>query len=92
LKQGQYSPIPLEEQVVILYLANTNRFAEFDKEDIKPFFRMFADYITSIRPQILSTIRDTGEFSDEIGKLVNTSFDEYYLMWKSQHEDYGTDT
>jgi F-type H+-transporting ATPase subunit alpha len=92
LKQGQYSPIPLEEQVVILYLANTNRFAEFDKEDIKPFFRMFADYITSIRPQILSTIRDTGEFTDEIGKLVNTSFDEYYLMWKSQHEDYGTDT
>lgn len=92
LKQGQYSPIPLEEQVVILYLANTNRFAEFDKEDIKPFFRMFADYITSIRPQILSTIRDTGEFTDEIGKLVNTSFDEYYLMWRSQHEDYGTDT
>ncbi|MHB8963084.1 MAG: F0F1 ATP synthase subunit alpha [Saccharofermentanales bacterium] len=91
LKQAQYSPIPTEEQVVILYLANTNRFAAFDKEDIKLFYKMFSDYVKSIHPEIFDTIRETKAFSEDTQKLVNETFAEYLQIWKAHSEDYGTD-
>jgi len=89
LKQSQYAPIPEEEQVVILFLANTNKFCAFDKEDIKPFFQLFVVHMNSIYPQVLESIRATGEFSEEIQKLVIKSFGEYYPIWREEHEDYG---
>ena len=90
LKQSQYSPIPMEEQVVILYLANTNKFASFDKEDIKPFFKRFVDYLKSIYPQVLAAIRETGGFTPETQQLIDNGYSEYYQSWKAEHEDYGT--
>ena len=63
LKQSRNSPMPVEEQVLILYLANSNRFSCIEKEDIKSFFRMFSDYIKSIHPGIFSSVRET-----EIGR------------------------
>jgi len=90
LKQSQYSPIPMEEQVVILYLANTNKFASFDKEDIKPFFKRFTDYLKSIYPKVLGSIRETGEFTPETQQSIDAGFEEYAQLWKAEHEDYGT--
>jgi F-type H+/Na+-transporting ATPase subunit alpha len=91
LKQQQYSPLPLEAQVISLYLANTNKFFCFDREDIKPFLKLFMDYMQSIHPQAIQTIKETGEFTDEVQKAVRSAFGEYFQLWKSQHEDYGTD-
>ncbi|MHB1454482.1 MAG: F0F1 ATP synthase subunit alpha [Saccharofermentanales bacterium] len=91
LKQGQYSPIPIEEQVVILYLANTNRFATFDKEDIKLFYKMFSDYIKSIQPEVFRVIKETSAFPEDTQKLVDETFEEYIQIWKARSEDYGTD-
>jgi F-type H+-transporting ATPase subunit alpha len=85
LKQPQYSPIPVEEQVVILFLANTNKFATFKKEDIKPFFRLFADYLKSIYPKCLNSIQETGEFTEETAKMIETGFNEYYPSWKAEN-------
>ncbi|MHB1483967.1 MAG: F0F1 ATP synthase subunit alpha [Saccharofermentanales bacterium] len=91
LKQPQYHPISMEKQVIILYLANTNKFCTFDKEDIKPFFELFVDYLTSIYPQVLTSIRETNEFTQEMKDLVNKGFGEYYQLWEAEHEEYGTD-
>lgn len=90
LKQSQYSPISMEEQVIILYLANSNKFGGFDKEDIKPFFRFFIDYLTSVNPKVLNTIRETGAFSEDVQRMIDTGYTEYYQLWKAEHEDYGT--
>ena len=90
LKQPQYHPISMEKQVIILYLANTNKFCTFDKEDIKPFFELFVDYLSSIYPQVLNSIRETNEFTQEMKDLVNAGFGEYYQLWDAEHEDYGT--
>jgi len=81
----------MEEQVVLLYLANTNKFYSFDKEDIKSFYRLFVDYLNATKPQILKEIKDSREFSDEFKKIVTKTFGEYFEIWKAQHEDYGTD-
>ena len=91
LKQDQYSPVPMEEQVVILYLANRNMFSSFEKEDIKPFFKLYIDYIKSIYPNILNDIKETGDFTPESQKNINLAFGEYFQLWKTQNEDYGTD-
>lgn len=90
LKQSQYSPIPMEEQVVILHLANTNKFCDFDKHDIKPFFKLYIEYLRSIHPMSLVSIRESGEFSPDTQKLINVAFGEYFQLWKAEHEEYGT--
>ncbi len=91
LKQPQFSPIPMEEQVVILYLANANKFDTFEKEDIKPFFRMFSDYVKSIHPEVFAAIRDTGTLMPDTESVIDSMFTEYMPIWKAHGEEYGTE-
>jgi F-type H+-transporting ATPase subunit alpha len=91
LKQQKNTPMPVEEQVLILYLANSNRFSCIEREDIKPFFRMFSDYIKSIHQEIFDSIRETGQLTDDNIKSINEYFAEYLLIWQARSEDYGTD-
>lgn len=91
LKQPRNSPMQIEEQVLILYLANSNRFSCIERDDVKSFFRMFNDYIRSIHPEIFQSIRETGQLTDENIRAVNETFSEYLLIWQAHSEDYGTD-
>jgi len=91
LKQEQHSSMKSHEQVLILYLANTNKFCSFFPQDIMPFFKMFMEYLNSIHPEVVEDIISTDEFTDKTRKTVDLGFGEYYQLWKAQMEDYGTD-
>ena len=71
LKQPQYKPIPVEQQVVAVY-AGTKGY--LDKLDIKRIGAYEAALLVELRassPEILDGIRDTGEISkDNEAKLI----------------------
>ena len=67
LKQDQYSPLPMEEQVVVIFagVSDKNYLAGIDVRDVT---RFEAEYLSEIREKgkdILAGIRDTGELSDD---------------------------
>jgi F-type H+-transporting ATPase subunit alpha len=90
LKQPQFSPLPMEEQVIMLYLANKGVLTSLDKEDVKEYLK---DLIIHLRGSYSSTIEEiaaSGQFTEETAQTIDQIVEEYLARWKAEHEDYGT--
>ena len=65
LKQPQYQPQPVERQVVAIYAVTGGHLDPYPVEDAKRFVTSFNEYLETRHPEVLSTIRETGDMSDE---------------------------
>jgi F-type H+/Na+-transporting ATPase subunit alpha len=64
LKQPQYSPYPMEEQCVSIWAGTSGTLDDVPVEDILRFERELLDHLRR-HTQILDTIRETKQFTDE---------------------------
>jgi F-type H+/Na+-transporting ATPase subunit alpha len=64
LKQPQYRPVPVERQVIAIWVGTGGHLDAYPIEDAKRFVDEFTEY-ASARTEVLSAIRDTGALSDE---------------------------
>ena len=65
LKQPQYQPQPVERQVVSIYAVTGGHLDPYPVEDAKRFVTSFNEYLETRHAEILSSIRETGDLSDE---------------------------
>ena len=85
LKQKQYSPVPLEEQVVVFYAAKNGYFTGIPTYDIKRFNTGLLLSVKDNDPGILDDIRTTGDFSpqqQERLKAVANNYKESFVASK----------
>ncbi len=69
LKQPQYTPYPVEEQVVSIWAGTTGQLDDVAVEDIARFEQEFIDHLRR-NDQVLGGIRETGKLDDDaIGTL-----------------------
>ena len=66
LKQPQYQPQAMEREVISVWAGTTGQLDEVPVEDIRRFDADFLDYVERNHGDILTTVRDTADFSDEI--------------------------
>ena len=64
LKQGQYQPVPVEEQIVIIYASTKGLLDDVPLERIKEFERDFIERMTLNHADVMSGIRDSGKMED----------------------------
>ncbi len=64
LKQPQFQPMPVEEQVLVLYAVTEGHMDDIPTEDVKRFERELRDYFRTRHGDLLSTIRDTGKMPE----------------------------
>ena len=65
LKQGRNTPIAVELQVAIIYAVVNNMLKEIDVADISRFESELFEYLTAVKSELLASIRETGNLSDE---------------------------
>ena len=82
IKQRQYSPVPMEEQVVIFYVAKHGHIADIPLYDVDRFHRDFVSYVKENDPGILEDIRNTKDFSPETEARLKTIADRYQSSFK----------
>ncbi len=82
LKQPQYSPYPVEEQVVSIWAGTNGKLDEVPVEDILRFEREFLDYLGR-NTEVLSTLRDTNVLSDETVATLETEVDTFKLEFQT---------
>ncbi|WP_433556532.1 F0F1 ATP synthase subunit alpha [Pseudonocardia xinjiangensis] len=70
LKQGQYQPQPVEEQVVSIFLGTRGHLDSVPVGDIRRFESEFLDHVRRNQEGILGEIRDTGKLSDELADRI----------------------
>jgi F-type H+-transporting ATPase subunit alpha len=65
LKQAQYTPFPVEREVVSIWAGTTGQLDDVPLEDIRRFEDEFLDHVHRSQPGIYDAIRETGELSDD---------------------------
>jgi F-type H+-transporting ATPase subunit alpha len=70
LKQAQFSPLKMEEQVVVIWAGTNGYLDTLPVNKVKPFEEGLLSHIRSKHADILEAIRTSRDFSDETaGKL-----------------------
>jgi F-type H+-transporting ATPase subunit alpha len=77
LKQPAYHPYPVEEMVVSLWLGTTGRLDKVPVDDVLRFEHEFLDYLRLSHAGILSTIRETLQFSDDTEADAAGAYDSF---------------
>jgi F-type H+-transporting ATPase subunit alpha len=67
LKQGQYEPFPVEEQVVSIYCGVNGWLDDIPTDRIKAFEVEFIKFMRSSHPEILKGIKESKVIGDEEG-------------------------
>ncbi len=76
LKQPQYQPMPVENQVVIIYAATKKYLIDIPVEDVLRFQEELFDYVETKYPEILDSIRKTKEMTKEKEKALIKAIEE----------------
>jgi F-type H+-transporting ATPase subunit alpha len=72
LKQPQFAPIPVEEQVISIYAVTEGHMDGVDVGDVRRFEDELREFFRSRHPGILSEIKDTGKMpeGDEVESAI----------------------
>ncbi len=65
LKQPQYSPLSVEEQVVAIFLGTKGHLDSVPAEDVQRFETEFLEHVKASHDDILTGIRETKKLSEE---------------------------
>jgi F-type H+-transporting ATPase subunit alpha len=77
LKQPQYDPQPVERQVVAIYAVTGGYLDDYPVDDAKRFVEEFATFLETRSPEVLTTIRETGELSEETESTLKTALEAF---------------
>lgn len=76
LKQGQYSPLSMASQVILLFAAVNKFLIKLPLSHVKPFNKQYLEYVDRNYPDVRISIEKTGDLSDEsISKLRKAAED-----------------
>jgi F-type H+-transporting ATPase subunit alpha len=77
LKQGQYAPMPVEDQVVSIYAGVNGYLDELPVRDVQRFEAEFLNELKANAADILTAIRETGVVSDETEGKLKAALDDF---------------
>jgi F-type H+-transporting ATPase subunit alpha len=83
-KQPQYSPIPVEEQVAIIWAVQNGYVDDVPVERIKEFQAQWADFLVTRRADLLKKIGQQKAVSDEIKADLKTAADQFKQAWSAR--------
>jgi len=73
LKQAQNSPIPVEEQVVVIYAGINGYLDDVEVSEVKPFLLKLRSYLKSSVSSLLTTIKSEKKLSPESEETLKTA-------------------
>ena len=88
LKQPQYRPLAVEDQVMILYAATGHYMEEVGAENVSDYEKEFLEYMSEAHPEIGYSIRIEGKILPDVEETLKGAievFTEKYL--KSRHRE-----
>ncbi|AEN72244.1 ATP synthase subunit alpha [Rhodothermus marinus SG0.5JP17-172] len=87
LKQGQYQPMPVEEQIAIIYVATQGLLDRLPVEKVRPFEREFLERLRLRHADKLKALAETGDLTDELTEIFRKEAEaliEVYLSGETQ--------
>ena len=84
LKQPQYSPLPVEKQIAIIYAATQGLLDDLEVQDCRAFEAELYKFLENSKPGILNTIREKKTFDDALTKDLTAAINELKDRFKKE--------
>ena len=82
LKQPQYKPMPVQYQVIIIYVATNKYLLDVDTADITRFESELFEFLDTKYPEIPKAIAEEKQISDATDELLNKAIVEFKEQFK----------
>ncbi len=86
LKQPQYSPMKVEDQVMIIYAAVNKYLTEIELDDINKYEKEFLEYMKNNHPEVGSEIKQSGKLEEETENKLKAAIEEFNKLFKEKLE------
>ncbi|RJR14641.1 F0F1 ATP synthase subunit alpha [Candidatus Microgenomates bacterium] len=83
LKQKQLAPIPVEEQVVIIWVGTKGYLDDVPVAQVSAFETQLREYISAAHKKLLKTIRDEQKISETTEKALEKAVKDFKSTWTS---------
>jgi F-type H+-transporting ATPase subunit alpha len=83
LKQGQYAPFAMEEQVVSMWLGTSGRLDDVPTSDVRRFESELHDYLRREHGGIMEGIRESGKFDDDTDSALADAYDAFLKQFET---------
>jgi len=83
LKQEQYRPMPVADQVAIIYAAVNGYLDDIPLDQVRKFEADFLGYLRSTQPEILKSIKESGSLVDDNVARLNKAIKEFKDTFRS---------
>jgi len=77
LKQGQYQPLPVEKQVLIIYCATNGYLDSLDISECLPFEAALYQFIDNNHPGVAKKLAEKKQLDDELKAELRKVLDEF---------------
>ncbi len=77
LKQDQYQPMPVQEQVAVLYAGTRGYLDTIDVDNIRRFEAEFLEFMRSSKSDILEQIKDKGDLDADLEEKLKNAIEEF---------------
>src|SRR5512132_3776159 len=77
LKQGQYEPMPIEQQVVSIWAGTSGYLDDVQVGDVHRFEAEFLEHVEANHPQILEHIREKGDLPDDVEQQLTDAVKQF---------------
>jgi F-type H+/Na+-transporting ATPase subunit alpha len=77
LKQGQYQPLPVEEQVAIFWMASNGFLADVEVDQVQDFAQQYVEYMRNAHADLLAKILEQGALDDDLTAALKKATEDF---------------
>ncbi|HZA37551.1 MAG TPA: F0F1 ATP synthase subunit alpha, partial [Candidatus Baltobacteraceae bacterium] len=81
-KQKQYNPIPVEEQVAVMWAMQNGYVDPVPVERVKEFQLKLQDYLQTRKESLMASIREKKQLDAELESQLKSALDEFKATWR----------
>jgi F-type H+-transporting ATPase subunit alpha len=81
-KQKQYNPIPVEEQVAIMWAMQNGYVDPVPVDRVKQFQVSLQDYLQTRKEKLLHAIREKKQLDEGLESELRSALDDFTAVWK----------
>ena len=86
LKQAQYQPVKVEEQIVMIFAASNAFVDEYPETDVKKYEKEMIEFLKNKHPQILKTISEKKAIADDTKKALLDALNEFKAIFQPSNK------
>lgn len=86
LKQPQYRPVPVEEQVIMIYIVTNKYLSDITTDKIREFEAHFLEFVRNGYAEIGKAIRETGNLDGDTEMKIQKAVEEFKKHFRADNE------